>query len=245
MDKETNNIEYDLADVVIGRPNDFYIGDRRFSLFPVTLAKKLLLQRQIDSLAIDNDILKANACLEVIRLARKKRDVCCSILAIHTAPNTKRDLFDTEAINERREFLTKETSDDDLATMMYSVLTSDRYDLFMTHLGLDKERADLSRVMDVKRKFSKNNLSFGGKGIFGTFIGQLKEMGYSDDEILFERGYEYLRLMLADKVTSVMLTEEERGELPTSLGGTMLDGNDPNSVATLKERLKKSGVNVS
>lgn len=238
------DFEYDLEEVVIGRPNGITVGRKHFYLYPVTLSKKYLLERHIKNLAIDKEILKSNAFLEALRLARDHRDECCTILAYHTAPNTYKDLFDNRAITIRRNYFQKELTDKELAHLIVTVLTGDKTDGILQYLGLDKEHERLKKVMAVKEKHEKNMLSFNGKSIFGTFICQLKEMGYTDNEILYERGFSYLSLILADKVTTVHVSDEERQDLSTVLGGTMLDGNDPKSREALKAMLKQRGVKV-
>ena len=239
-------IEYDLADVVIGRPYGFTVGRKHFYLYPVTLAKMFLLKRQIESLEIDHSILRINPFLEAMRLVKADKETCCTILAYHTAPNTYKDLYDHRAITIRKNYFTKELDDDALASLLIMVLNADKTDRIIKELGLDKERERLNRVMEVKRKHDKNTISFNGLGIFGTFIGQLKEMGYTDNEILYERGYSYLRLMLADKVVTLHLTDEERNELPKEAGGTFMDASDPaNAEKILKamaERVQKGGT---
>ncbi len=226
-------IEYDLADVIIGRPHGFTVGRKHFYLYPITLAKLFLLKRQIDSLGIDQSVLRINPILEAMRLVNKDRDTCCQILAYHTAPNTYKDLFDNRAVTIRKNYFAKEMEDGDIASLLIMVLTADKTEKFIKELGLDKERERLNRVMEVKRKHDKNTLSFNGFGIFGTFIVQLKELGYSDNEILYERPYSFLRLMLADKVVSLHLSDEERTELSREDGGTFFDASNPDNAAKI------------
>ena len=239
-----NNIDYDLADVIIGRPHGFTVGRKHFYLYPVTLAKIYLLQRQIDELQINKSVLDVNPFLEAMRLAKTEREKCCTILAYHTAPNTQKDLFDHRAMVIRRNYFNNEIEENDLATLLIMVLNNDKTAKFTKELGIDEERERLTKVMEVKRKHNKGNLIFGGKSVFGTFIGQLKEMGYSDNEILYEKGYSYLRLMLADKVTSLYLSEEELMELPTETGGQMLDASNPEDSSKLMGMFAERGIKV-
>ena len=144
-------------------------------------------------------------------------------------------------MTERRNVFEKMRTED-VATMLVNVLTTDYTKDIIEYFGIDKEQKRLAVIMEIKRKNSKNNLSFGGLTIFGTFIGQLKEMGYTDDEIIYEKGYAYLRLMLADKITSVYLTDEELQDVPTDSGGTMIDGNSPDAFEKLKTALAGRGL---
>lgn len=231
-------MDYALADTIIEKPHEFTIGRKQLRLYPVTLAKSLMLRRYIDALDIDTDLLLTNHYLEAMRLVRQKRDLCATILAIHTSPNNYRDLYDSRAMKTRRNILRK-ADPDDMAALLILVLTDKTSDL-MNHFGITDERERMSAIAKNRKRTSI--LTFGGKTIFGSFIAPLHEMGYSDDEILYERGYGFLRMLLADKVTEVFLSEEEQESLPVSLGGNMVDGNDPASLARLKEKLAGRGV---
>ena len=46
-ENKTIDNEYDLTDVIIGRPQEFKVGRKSFRLYPLTLAKMLLLKRQV------------------------------------------------------------------------------------------------------------------------------------------------------------------------------------------------------
>lgn len=231
------DIEYDLADVIIGAPHDFFVEKDRFRLYPMTLAKMFLLKRYFDELDFSEENVRLNAYMEAVRLAEEHTEVCCRIIAVFTAPNTYKDLFDYDAIEKRFERFKEKLSYEDIATMMVYVLTWDKTDALYRHIGLDKEALRRAKIMKVK-KDDKNNISFGGLSLFGTFIGQLKEMGYSDDEILYEKDYCYLRMMIADKMTSVYLSDDELKSLPDEVGGTMIDANDPQAMDKLRGKLK-------
>ena len=242
MKIETKDIEYDIADVIIGRPHGFVVGRKHFYLYPITLAKMFLLKRQIDALDINEKLLKTNPYMEAIRLAKSKREECCHILAYHTAENTRKALYDIKAIENRQKHFSKEIDREDLASLMIYVLSADKTDEIIKHYGLDVEHERLAKVMEIKRKNDKNTLYFCGKSMFGTFIGQLKEMGYSDDEIVYERGFSYLRLMLADKATSIHCTDEEMDQIPHEAGGRFLDASDPANAEKIMAALKDRGI---
>lgn len=232
-DRKKENIEYELADIITQKPHEIKVGRKLFRLYPVTLAKQFLLKRIMDGLSMNTSVLRKNPYMEALRLAETNRKVCCHILAIHATPNTCKDLHNSKAITERCNVFSKMTIED-IATLLIYVLTSDKTERMLHELGLDKEQKRMSEVMDIKRQNGKNNLTFGGLTIFGSFIGQLKELGYSDNEIIYEKGFTFLRLMLADKITSVYLTDEELQNVSTTAGGTLLDANDPASFEKLK-----------
>ena len=237
---EKKELDHALADIITAQPTEIRIGRKTLRIYPVTLAKTFLLRRWMDALEIDAVLLKANPYVECLRLAETQPDVVAQILAIHSAPNTQRDLHDSRAAVIRRNLL-RSVKTEHLAGLLMAVLTSDKTEQLADHLGMNAERERLQEALEVKRDHDKNNLTFGGKSIFGTFIGQLKEMGYTDEEILFERSYSYLRLMLADKVTSLYLSDEELEGLPQSAGGTLLDGENDSDLDALAALIKTGG----
>lgn len=239
-DKKYGNIEYELADIITQKPHEFKVGRKLFRLYPVTLAKLFIQKRIVDALGLNTSFIQ-NPYLEALRVAETNKKACCEIIALHATPNTYKDLHNSKAITERRNVFER-MSTEDVATMLVNVLTSDKTERIIGHFGIDKEQMRLSEVMRIKRKSGKNTLCFGGLTILGTFIGQLKEMGYTDDEIIYEKGYAYLRLMLADKVTSVYLTDGELQDVSTGSGGTMIDGNSPDAFEKLRTALAGRGL---
>lgn len=240
MDKDSN-LEYCFADIVIDRPYIFTVGRKQMRLYPLTLAKSLLLEETIDTLPVNEEYMRLNPFLEALRLARNYKEKCCQILSVHATPNTQRDLFNVQKRAERKNMLSR-LGDKDIATLLMYVLTSDKTEQLMSYFGIDKERERMGRISEAKK--SKNSISVGGKTLLGSFIGQLKEMGYTDNEIRYELGYHYLQLMLADKMTSVYLTDEELSSLPEECGGNVLDGNDPESFGKLQSLLANRGVKM-
>ena len=131
-----------------------------------------------------------------------------------------------------------------MASLLLYVLSGDESQQVMAALGMDKEQRRLEKVARLKSKSDTSTLTFGGKSVFGSFIAPLKEMGYTDNEILYERGYTYLRLMLADKPVSVFLTEDERGRLSNDIITPLYDADSPSAVAGLSEWLAGRGLRL-
>lgn len=243
MKKKNEVTEEYLADIITQKPYAFYAGRKLFRLYPVTLAKKLVMRPYIDDLAIDMEKLRCMPDIEVIRVVREHKNTCCELLAIHSTPNTYKDLFNIQSRAERRNILMS-MQDADLAAHLMNVLMLDKTAAVMEYLGLDKEHERMKKVFEVKRKHNKNSIDFGGLSLFGSFIGRLKEMGYTENEILFELGYSYLQLVLADKVTSVYLSDDELEELPNlAVSNGDMDANNPEMtdkiLGMMNNRLKK------
>ena len=239
--RNEKDLEYALADIITAKPHEIRIGRKVLRFYPVTLAKTFVLRRWMDALKIDVNLLQKSPYVECLRLVETQRDIITEILAVHSSPNTRKDLHDSRSRSVRRNLLAS-VKQEHLAALLLTMLTQDKTEELTDYLGIRSEHERLMEVLDVKREYSKNNLNFGGKSIFGAFIGQLKEMGYSDEEILFEHGYSYLRLMLADKVTSVYLSDEEMENLPQRAGGTLLDGETDEDMDQLASLIKAGGV---
>ena len=69
-------------------------------------------------------------------------------------------------------------------------------------------------------------------------------MGYTDDEIIYERPYAFLRLLLADKITTMYLTGEELENLSVADGGKLIDGNSAESMAEVAKFAKQHGIEI-
>lgn len=234
--------EQELFDIIIGKPHEFRVGRKIFRLFPMTLAKSIMLKSYMDELSISVDNINLNAQLEIHRLVIEKRDVCCRILAIHSAPNTQKDLFNIKSRTERANIFSK-MSDSDLAALLHYVLSSDKTDEAIRYLGLDKEQERLKKVLEIKK--SSNSLNFDGLSMFGTFIAQLKEMGFAYNEILYECGYTFLRLMLADKPTTIYLTDEELEKIPGLVADpSIMDANNPEMTEKILGGLASRGLTI-
>lgn len=241
METENRAIENEIADIITGRPQEFRFGRRLYRLYPVTLAKMYMLRSYLDGLSVDMSLLQVNPYVEAMRLVGVEKNLCAEMLAIHTAPNTYKDLCDNKAIRTRANAFRK-MKEDDLATLLVIVLSAENTDRITRYLGIDEERGRVEEVMKVKTGKESNTMCFFGKSVFGSFIEPLKQMGYTDNEILYERGYTFLRLMLADKQTTLYISDEERKELPESVGGTMLNADDPATYDKLKSLYEKRGL---
>lgn len=240
--KDDKELEAALADIITARPHEVRVGEKVLQLYPVTLAKTFLLRPWMEALELDPDVMSANPYMECLRIADARPDIVAHILSVYTAPNSYKDLHDSNAAEVRYQLLSS-VKPEHLAGLLMIVLTQDRTEQISRYLGLEDEQRRMKEVLKIKNAHEKNSRNYGGITIFGSFIGQLKEMGYSDDEILFERGYSYLRLMLADKVTNVYLSDDDLADLSSEAGGTLLDGEDDASLDVLSSLIRSGGTN--
>lgn len=209
------DIEQYITDTVIGRPYGFSVRGRRFYLYPVTLGKLYILNEYISQLSVNAELLEKNIMVESLRLAMEQRKLCISIISCLTCKD-KDEVFDNQHINKRKQFFEDRLTKEDIASLMIIVLSMDKTNMFIQHYGIDKEQDRMDAVMRVKDKGS--SLVFGGKSVFGTLIDAACERyGWTKEYVIWGIDYTSLRMMLADKITSVYLTDEEKNKLPMNL----------------------------
>lgn len=232
-DKKRETEQY-LADVIMERPYGFYVGDRHYCLWPVTLGKMYILQRHIDLLGIDREGLAKDISIEALRLAKEKRKECIDIIYVHTC-RTKDEVFDSRQMADTTAFFQGEMTDEDIAALMITVLSSDKTEMFIKHLGIDREQKRLDAVMRAKQQSGRNSITIGGKSIYGSFIHPLLEVGMTWDDILWNRSYTNLRLLLYDKVNSIYVSDDERNAIPAwAMCDGVIKADDPNNREIIK-----------
>ena len=217
-------VEQLAVETLLERPRAFTIDvvngkktkKEYFYIYPLSLGRVFLTQRILEMLELNSESIVANATLEILRIVKSKRDECLTLIVFLTCKD-KEEIFDYQFVEERKTLFAKSLKDDDIASLLMIILTDNKLEQLIKHYGIDKESDDLRTVMRIKEKSGKNTLSFGGKSLYGSLIHPLLEMGLSWDEIMWQRSYMNLRLLLLDKVTSVYLTDEEMQKIPARI----------------------------
>lgn len=245
MDKEQNKeIGGILAEIVTGARHLFKLKGKRFVLYPLSFAKTFRRAELIESLSINPLVVKINPYIEALRLAESKRMECCKFVALYATPNTEADFYNTQEYLKKVKYLDKHLSRDGLAMLFIYVLTADKSNQIVSFFEIDKEREKVQAILDIKAKSKNTSIPYGGKSIFGTLLFQLKEMGYTDREILFERPHAYLQLMSADKPGSIYLSEDEYESVPQKYGGSLIMADDPSSMADIAKMAEDLGIDI-
>lgn len=220
-DKEL--LEMNIADTIIERPVGFNIGSRQFYLYPPTLGMIYHFARLFKSLEADARLISANPYLEAIRLCTEKKEIVCRILSNYTF-NRKEDVFDGIKVEVRaKEF--SELAAEELATIFTIVLSGDNTEEFIKYFGIDKERLERSRIAAVKK--DNSSITFGGNSTYGTLIDfACQRYGWTMDYVMWGISYANLKMLMADAITTVYLSEEERKLLGKSVG-EVINADDP------------------
>lgn len=206
LTKETLNEA--LADAVMDRPREFFIDNRRFCLWSPSLGMSMMIERKISILGIDSELLLKNLSMECLILIESKRSVVCDILAIYSYRYFQ-DLSDTTKLKERSDYFNKHLSNDDLAELFLIVLSEPRIETLLSLSGIADEQNEQSRIAQIKNK-EGHSRSFGGKTIYGLLIdAACKAYGWTKEYVVWGIDLVSLRMMLADSVNSVFLSDEE------------------------------------
>ena len=220
-DKEL--LEMNIADTIIERPVGFNIGSQQFYLYPPTLGITYHLARLFKSLEADARLISANPYLEAIRLCTEKKEIVCRILSNYTF-NRKEDVFDGIKGEVRaKEF--SELAAEELATIFTIVLSGDNTEEFIKYFGIDKERLERSRIAAVKK--DNSSVTFGGNSTYGTLIDfACQRYGWTMDYVMWGISYANLKMLMADAITTIYLSEEERKLLGRGVG-EVINADDP------------------
>ena len=214
----------DISDVLIERPISFSIKNKRFMLYHPTLGKLQLMTRLFDVIGLGR--LKPNDDIYYFSfsVANTKRDECLRLIAYSTLPEN--ECLDEGRVRKRIEsFGSLDT--EDIATILITVFTIDKTEEIMHYFGMDEEAKRLEKVSKIKSKSSKGSLSFGGKSIWGSLIDAACERyGWSYQYVLWGISYSNLRLLLADQIRTLFLTDEERKKAHIPADGRIIKGDD-------------------
>ena len=233
MKEDSKLIEMDIADTIMERPYGFRIGEQQFYLYPVSLGKTYLISRIVNSLEISSDIIKSNPYMEALRLCKNRKNIVCRLLAYHTI-NKKEEIFNNEAINIRCKFFEENLSDIEMAQLLVMVLTDDRVNKFIRYLGLDRERKELDRISKIKNK-KGNSITFGGKSVLGSLIlPACEKLNMTPQQVVWDISYSFLQMLMADAITSVYLTDEEKKEARISNDRMFIDADAPENIVKIK-----------
>lgn len=203
------DIEKDINDAIMGRPYWFEVGEKRYALYPATLGKTLLMRGIVEALDlhIDKDF-NLSPFTEVLRVVSEKRDVASRLVAIHSLKEGH-EVMDPYIVQKRMDEF-RMLEDEDLATLLMICLSKDnQISAFEKHLGMDRDRDRKRRVMSAKK--TDNTFSFGGCSIYGSIIDvACQRYGWTVEYVVWGVSHTNLMMMLADQLTSVFLSDEER-----------------------------------
>lgn len=219
------HIEVDMIDTIIERPIGFNIDNLSFYIYPPTLGKTYLLTMLFKELDADSNIISTNPYLEALRLCQMKKDIVCRILAYYTF-NCRSDIFDNIKVNARAELFGKKLDIEELSTLFVIVLSNDNSELYIQHLGIDKERKERKRIAEIRE--NNRSITFGGNSVYGTLIDcACQRYGWTMDYVVWGISYANLKMLMSDTITTVYLNSDELKKLNIFDNKENINADDP------------------
>ena len=224
--------DIDVTDAIIERPYRFTAGGRRFGLYWPSLGVVYLATRLLSGLPSGFRSDEG----QILRFCHTDRESADRMAAFATM-RRRSDILDGQNVREVQSFLHDNLSEDELALLLKTWFVMADSDSLFVHLGLDKEHKLRDRINSVKK--SRSSVTLGGSSIYGSLVDTVcQRYGWTMGYVLWGISYVNLRLLLADSVTSVYLTKEERKKLHLPDDGVTIDGNDPGNRERIRQMLK-------
>ncbi len=211
-------------DILLERRHQIEVAGRRLTLYPPSLGVTMMLKGGIDQLGLEMTI---DPVVAVIGAVERDRLQCCRLIALWSC-HGRDEAMDAGLIDERASWLDSHVEAEELSTLLIELLSSTQVDDFLESSGIVKEVERLRRVSSYKKN---NTPTFGGKTLFGQQIDVvLQRYGWTLEYTVWGVSYAALTVLLADRVTQLILSEEERKRVPLHLlDGEVIDGDDPNN----------------
>lgn len=227
---ERNNIEDRVLDALSGVCPTFKVGVHKYTIYQKTLGKMYLYERLRNEMGFNAEAMKENPLFEVLRLCKEQRDRVLRMLAYATL-HGKRDIFDETLINSRVKAF-EELTNNDLATLMLSLLMDNDIADFSKHFGIDTDDENRRRVARVKK--NDHTVQFGGRSIWGTLIDfACARYGWKFDYVVWEISYTNLMMLYKDKIDTAYLNKDEAKKARLRSTETVLSADDPKNMAKI------------
>lgn len=215
-----------LEEIVRDQVVTFTAKGKTYNVYPISLGKKFLINRQLQNIQFDDELGKKIPMLEVMRVCEKHRDTVLRILAYATI-KTKDDVLNNIKVKDRIKVFNEILSVQDMASLLTPIL-NDYTPILIKHFGVEEEDKRKTEVLKVKK--DRNTIFFGGKTIYGTLLDfACERYGWTFDYVVWGISYTNLMMLYKDQSTSVYLSDEELKQAHI-FGGDVIDGNDAEAI---------------
>lgn len=215
-----------LEEIVRDQVVTFTAKGKTYNVYPISLGKKFLINRQLQNIQFDDELGKKIPMLEAMRVCEKHRDTVLRILAYATI-KTKDDVLNNIKVKDRIKVFNEILSVQDMASLLTPIL-NDYTPILIKHFGVEEEDRRKTEVLKVKK--DRNTIFFGGKTIYGTLLDfACERYGWTFDYVVWGISYTNLMMLYKDQSTSVYLSDEELKQAHI-FGGDVIDGNDAEAI---------------
>lgn len=229
---DSNNFEETLADAVLNRPQEFFIGQKRYELHSPTLGMSILIERLMKQLDYNRDVLMKQPNFEALKICSLEKEKVCGILAIYTLRDF--DKIINSAIRKEREKELSQLKTEELAELFILILTAVNAETLISLSGLIKDQQTQAKIAKYKNK-EGHTQTFGGKTLYGILIDTAcAKYGWTKEYVVWGIDLLSLRMMLADSINSVYLSDDEMKNLKITSTSSQKFGMTKEDIDKLK-----------
>jgi hypothetical protein len=141
----------------------------------------------------------------------------------------------SKVVDAKAKQIAKWLQPDEIMSLLIIAITNNRVGEFLKQSGIEKDGEKIRKVASYKKN---DTPMFGGKTLFGQLIDPACERyGWSYEYVVWGISYAALTALMADKVTSIILTDEEKKNVPKRLLETedAINGDDPKNWAKVQQ----------
>lgn len=190
---------------IIGRPQEFEAGGRRFRLYPASLGRSLVTGSYLRELFGDGE---CPGLEELVRLSRERSETVSIIISLSTLRG-RDEVTDTALVEERASYFRRTLGAESLAELLLASMSEVRAEELMELSGLSDEHRERSLLGERRRRHGRT-VTYGGKTLYGRLVGPACEaMHCVPETVIWEVSLLHLRMVLSDRIESVYLDEEE------------------------------------
>lgn len=175
-----------------------------------------------------------NPVLALMPVAEKRPMDCCRFIAYGTC-SSREEAMSGKGIDNKARHFRKWLSLEEITSLVLIVVSNNKVAQFLNESGIDKEAERLRKVSSYKKN---DTPTFGGKTIFGQLIDPAMERyGWTYEYTVWGISYAALTALMTDKVTSIILTDDEKKRVPKHLLETeaAISGDDPRNWDKVKQ----------
>lgn len=229
------DIQDQITDILLTLPQGVTIGGVRYNFYAPTLGISMMAARYIKALNLSGRAIESGSTAYVMDLIRVRRADLCRLIALFTLSG-KDEAWDASVIESRAARFAAHVDDVELATLLTMVLRQTDLDSIYSAVGIKADRTRQSRIAAIKKSKGSTPEQFGGHTIFGSMIDRAAERyGWTKDYIVWGIDLASLQLMMADCVSTVYLSDEERKQLGVpDRDEVVIDANSPESRRRLR-----------
>lgn len=222
------------TDILLERRHEFKVHDALYTLYPPSLGIAALMKASLEGIGVDWPALADAPAFALLPLIESKPLDCARIIALATCKG-RDEAMSSKVVDNKAKQINKWLKADEILSLLIIVITNNRVGEFLKDSGIEKENERMRRVASYKKNETP---TFGGKTIFGQLLDPvLDRYGWTYEYAVWGVSYAALTALMADKVTSIILTDEEKKAVPKRLleNESAINGDDPNNWAKVKQ----------